>query len=335
MSLWPILQPRRRNDEHVPLTPIPEPLQAGESLSAAGSFERTATLILRQTIEVTGAGSSVIFRLDPSAEHLSSLVVLAGDQAITIPELSCTPGEGLAGRAAFERRVIWTGNALEDRQAGDYWKDHAALLGEGRRAAMAAPLSFGGELFGALQVGYVAMRTFRANELSEFGKLASFAATALENARLHDITVRGARQLRLLHDVAARLAAAERVTSLHRRLTHQNARQEVLLREQEQLSATLAETAEARGRLEGVTLAAREIVHLLSNDLAVAVGAIELMRLQADLTPNALIPLRQAETGLNAADHHLRSLQRVVRVRTKETPIGPALDLARSTTQCG
>jgi len=218
VSLWPILQPRRRNDEHVPLTPIPEPLQAGESLSAAGSFERTATLILRQTIEVTGAGSSVIFRLDPSAEHLSSLVVLAGDQAITIPELSCTPGEGLAGRAAFERRVIWTGNALEDRQAGDYWKDHAALLGEGRRAAMAAPLSFGGELFGALQVGYVAMRTFRANELSEFGKLASFAATALENARLHDITVRGARQLRLLHDVAARLTVADDPAEIARRV---------------------------------------------------------------------------------------------------------------------
>jgi len=31
--------------------------------------------------------------------------------------------------------------------------------------------------------------TFRANEISELGKLASFAATALENARLHDITV--------------------------------------------------------------------------------------------------------------------------------------------------
>ena len=136
-------------------------------------------------------------------------------------------------------------------------------------------------------------------------------------------------------ELQARLAAAERVTSLHRRLAQQNTRQEALLREQEQLAATLAETAEARGRLEGVTLATREIVHLLSNDLALAVGAIELMRLQKDLTPNALMLLRQAETGLNAADHHLRSLQKVVRVRTKQTPVGPALDLARSTAQCG
>ena len=138
-----------------------------------------------------------------------------------------------------------------------------------------------------------------------------------------------------VEELQARLEAAERVTSLHRRLAHQNARQEILLREQEQLSATLAETAEARGRLEGVTLVAREIVHLLSNDLALAVGAIELLRLQTDLTPNAMVLLHQAESGLNAADHHLRSLQKVVRVRTKETPVGLALDLARSTAQCG
>jgi DNA-binding response OmpR family regulator len=132
-------------------------------------------------------------------------------------------------------------------------------------------------------------------------------------------------------ELQARLAAAERVTSLHRCLAEQNTRLESLLREQERLSATLAETAEARGRLEGVSLAAREIVHLLSNDLSLAVGAIELLRLQADPMPNMLVLLRQAEAGLAAADRHLQSLQKVVRVRTKETPVGPALDLARST----
>ena len=75
-------------------------------------------------------------------------------------------------------------------------------------------------------------------------------------------------------------------------------------------------------------------MHLLSNDLALAVGAIELMRLQTDLTPSALVLLWHVEAGLNAAERHLRSLQKVVRVRTKETPVGPALDLARSTMPC-
>lgn len=132
-------------------------------------------------------------------------------------------------------------------------------------------------------------------------------------------------------ELQARLAAAERVTTLHRHLANQNTRLETLLHDQQQVCETLADTAQARGRFEGVNLAAREIVHLLSNDLSLAVGAIELMRLQPDLTANALLLLRQAEAGLNAADRHLRSLQKVVRVRTKETPVGPALDLARST----
>jgi two-component system, sensor histidine kinase and response regulator len=69
-----------------------------------------------------------------------------------------------------------------------------------------------------IQVGYVAMKTFRANELSEIGKLASFVATTLENARLHDITVRGARQLRLLHDVAAQLTVADAPGEIARRV---------------------------------------------------------------------------------------------------------------------
>ena len=218
MSLWPILQQRWRPgvQETAPLAA--ESLQAGESLGTSGSFEHTAEMILRQTLEVTGAGSAVIFRQDAEIERLAALAVVAGDRATTASDLSCAQGEGLAGRAALERRVIWTGNALEDRQAGAYWKTHASILGEGRRAAMAAPLIFGGELFGALQIGYVAMRTFRANEISEFGKLASFAATALENARLHDITLRGARQLRLLHDVAAQLTVADEPAEIARRV---------------------------------------------------------------------------------------------------------------------
>ena len=39
----------------------------------------------------------------------------------------------------------------------------------------------------------------------------------------------------------------------------------------------------------------------------------------------------QAAIGLAAANAHLREFQKVVRVETKETPVGPALDLARST----
>ena len=111
----------------------------------------------------------------------------------------------------------------------------------------------------------------------------------------------------------ARLASAARVSRLHHRLARQNAHLGQLLQEQQALAVTLADTAEARGRLEGVTLAAREIVHLLTNDLTLAVGAVDLANGRSDVTPYLGELLRDIESGLGAAEYHLRELQKVVR----------------------
>jgi len=132
-------------------------------------------------------------------------------------------------------------------------------------------------------------------------------------------------------DLRARLASAARVTRLHRQLADQNARLERILQKQQSLALRLAESAEARGRLEGVTLAAREIVHLLTNDLTLAVGAVDLAAHRTDLAPDVAQLLADIESGLGAAECHLRELQKIVRVETKNTPVGLSLDLARST----
>ena len=61
MSLWPILYPRRQDSEQLPM-PTPadiEPYRPAESDSAAG-FQHSVEMILRQTLEVTGAGSAGI-----------------------------------------------------------------------------------------------------------------------------------------------------------------------------------------------------------------------------------------------------------------------------------
>lgn len=131
--------------------------------------------------------------------------------------LDRVPGDGLVGRAATERRVVWTGNALEDR-AGAYWTTHAELFGEGRRAAMAAPLMVGAPSSECSRSAILRCGRSAQTSCSEFGKLAMFAATTLENARLHDITVRSARQLRLLHDVASQLTVADDRGEIARRV---------------------------------------------------------------------------------------------------------------------
>jgi CheY-like chemotaxis protein len=132
-------------------------------------------------------------------------------------------------------------------------------------------------------------------------------------------------------ELQMRLEVAARVTTLHRTLARQKRDLERLLGEQATLTSALAEAAEARGRLAGVSLAAREMVHLLSNDLALAVGIVDLLQGRPGLPPDVVEMLAQAASGLSAADDHLRQFQNVVRVETKDTPVGPALDLARST----
>ena len=83
-------------------------------------------------------------------------------------------------------------------------------------------------------------------------------------------------------------------------------------------------------RLDGVRLAAREMAHLLNNDLAVAVGLVELLQGRADLPPRLRELLTDAASSLDAAARHIEDFQDVVRVAVKDTPAGLSLDLERS-----
>lgn len=90
--------------------------------------------------------------------------------------------------------------------------------------------------------------------------------------------------------------------------------------------------AEASGQLEGISLAARELAHLLNNDLSVPVGLVELLQDDPYRASALGEMLGEAAQGLDAAIERIKRLQQVVRVEMKQTPVGPALDLERSAT---
>lgn len=96
------------------------------------------------------------------------------------------------------------------------------------------------------------------------------------------------------------------------------------------VEAQEGEESIAAARLEGIQLAAREIAHLVNNDLAVTVGTLDLLRTRGDVPAPVLELLDQALAGLSAATGHVEQLQRVQRVVTRETPAGPSLDLDKS-----
>jgi DNA-binding response OmpR family regulator len=104
---------------------------------------------------------------------------------------------------------------------------------------------------------------------------------------------------------------------------------ERLMRQQEALRE--AERARMTAQVDGIRLAARELAHLINNDLTVAVGVMELLRDQyKDNLPVPLHLVEQAAIGLGDATRHIEQLQHVARIETQETPVGPALDLMRS-----
>ncbi|HEY7065776.1 MAG TPA: PAS domain-containing protein [Chloroflexota bacterium] len=98
-----------------------------------------------------------------------------------------------------------------------------------------------------------------------------------------------------------------------------------------QAEAALRQVQQTGDRLEGILLAVREVGRLLSNDLQLPIGMLDMM----ERLPGVPLPARdmaeEALGWLTTAQGHVRQFQRVVRVETKQTPLGPALDLERST----
>ncbi len=123
----------------------------------------------------------------------------------------------------------------------------------------------------------------------------------------------------LLDRVQVWVSARRRLAALHGQL----------LREQQALRDL--ERSQSDARLEGVRLAARELAHLLNNELAIAVTSLDLLLHRGDLGADVREQVAEVATYLDAAVRYVAQFQQVVRVETKSTPVGPALDLNRST----
>jgi PAS domain S-box-containing protein len=94
-----------------------------------------------------------------------------------------------------------------------------------------------------------------------------------------------------------------------------------------QAEEALRQAERNEDRLEGILLAAREVGHLLNNDLTIPVGLVEVLQNRTDVPAHLRGLIEEAASGLTRAQQHVRQFQRVVRIETHDTPMGPALDL--------
>jgi CheY-like chemotaxis protein len=96
------------------------------------------------------------------------------------------------------------------------------------------------------------------------------------------------------------------------------------------LQRQLADMQRTRGHLEGVTLAGRELAHRLNNDLALALGTLELVRARVPMPETFQTLVDEAVDRLELAGRHVADLQQVVHVATTDTPVGPSHELPHS-----
>ena len=92
-----------------------------------------------------------------------------------------------------------------------------------------------------------------------------------------------------------------------------------------------AQRRELTARLEGVTVTARELAHRVNNHLQGLIAACGLLDADPDVPPATRKLVGNLRGYADAAAAVIMQLQQVVRVETRETPMGPALDLERST----
>jgi len=92
-----------------------------------------------------------------------------------------------------------------------------------------------------------------------------------------------------------------------------------------------AEHRTLTAQVEGIRLAARELSDLVNNRIAMAKGTLELVESEADLPRPLQTMTLHAQERLAEAALAVQQLERVVQITVKQTPTGPALDLARST----
>ena len=108
-------------------------------------------------------------------------------------------GSGIAGMAAAERQVRWTGDYLGDERF-PHDEGDARIAAQGIRSMMSAPLLGPDRLIGTITVQATALNAFNAGDAELLKLLADQAAIALTNARLYAELEESERRYRHLVD---------------------------------------------------------------------------------------------------------------------------------------
>ncbi|HEX3176260.1 MAG TPA: GAF domain-containing protein [Methylomirabilota bacterium] len=195
---------RRRRDVAERLASV------ARQLTSTLEEERIAELVAEGVVELLGTRGATLYRYEAETGRLTTLRTHGPHGQITTG-LVLEPGEGVAGLAVAERKIIATSDVLREPRVSMSPALRARLVRYRGGAVVSVPLTTHDQIIGALSLSDVTGREFTADELQTLQVFADQAALALENARLYasaqDSLVR-------LRDTQAQLVQAAKMSAV-------------------------------------------------------------------------------------------------------------------------
>ena len=157
-------------------------IKAGVLLSSTLGLERLLSRIMRHAEEITDAEASSVLLLDEETGELVFKVAL-GEKGEEVKEIRLKMGEGIAGWVAKTGRPLLVPDVSRDPR----WARWVARKVDfPTRSIVAVPMKVKNRVIGVVEViNKRGGAAFGARDLQELMALGSFAAIAVENARLY------------------------------------------------------------------------------------------------------------------------------------------------------
>lgn len=154
--------------------------------------------------------SVVLMGEDQSDLRVSAI---SGNRTDALTKLRLEPGRGIIGMAAARGEPVVVSDYLTDAEVVRTSEFDAAVVAEGLRATLAAPMKAGGRVLGVLCVASRGDRCFDSDDLVLLSRLTVVASLGIENSRLYAQAQRAAvleernRISREIHDGLAQALA--------------------------------------------------------------------------------------------------------------------------------
>ena len=156
--------------------------EVARTLSSTLQLDEVLTRIMEQVDEMLQVEAGSLLLTDPATGDLFFQIAL-GHRAKEVKPFRIPRGQGIAGEVAITGRPLLIANVQEDER---HFKELGEKVNFNTRNMLCVPLRLYDQVIGVLQIMNKKSGSFNQHDLELLESIASYAAIAIENARLHE-----------------------------------------------------------------------------------------------------------------------------------------------------